>query len=165
MIQKKICMLGGFAVGKTSLVQRFVHSIFSEKYLSTVGVKIDKKVVSIDGREVTLVLWDIHGEDAFQQVQMSYMRGASGYLLVADGTRPGTLETALKLNRRTEEVIGDVPLILLLNKIDLTDEWELDEEALGPISDRGWTVIETSAKTGVGVEEAFWSLATKMLEG
>ena len=55
MIQKKICMLGGFAVGKTSMVARFVSSIFSDKYLSTVGVKIDKKTVTIDGCDVVLV--------------------------------------------------------------------------------------------------------------
>ncbi len=78
MIQKKICMLGGYAVGKTSLVQRFVKGIFSEKYLTTVGVKIDKKVVQVGGREVSLILWDLHGEDDFQQVQMSYMRGGFG---------------------------------------------------------------------------------------
>ena len=69
MIQKKICMLGGFAVGKTSLVARYVTSMFSEKYLTTVGVKIDKKQVAVDGRDVTLMLWDIYGQDDFQDVQ------------------------------------------------------------------------------------------------
>ena len=97
MIQKKVCMLGGFAVGKTSLVARFVRSIFSEKYLTTVGVKIDKKAVMAGDREVTLVLWDINGQDEFQDVQESYLRGMSGYLLVVDGTRRATLETAAKL--------------------------------------------------------------------
>ena len=75
MIQKKVCMLGGFAVGKTSLVARFVSSIFSEKYLSTVGVKIDKKVVSVDGRDTMLLLWDIYGQDDFQTVQPAQLRG------------------------------------------------------------------------------------------
>ena len=81
MIQKKVCLLGGFAVGKTSLVSRFVTSIFSEKYLTTVGVKVDKKLVSVNGQDVTLMLWDIYGEDEFQTVQPSYLRGASGYLV------------------------------------------------------------------------------------
>ena len=87
MIQKKICMLGAFAVGKTSLVQRFVKSLFSDRYLTTVGVKIDKKIVTVGDTEVSLVLWDLAGEDEFQSVQTSYLRGASGYLLVIDGTR------------------------------------------------------------------------------
>ena len=94
MIQKKICMLGSFAVGKTSLVSQFVSSIFSDKYLSTVGVKIDKK--TDHGRRParsTLMLWDIYGEDGFQTVQKSYLRGASGYLLVVDGTRFDTFAT------------------------------------------------------------------------
>ena len=100
MIQKKICMLGTFAVGKTSLVQRFVQSIFSEKYLTTVGVKIDKKKMTVDGQDVTLILWDLHGDDDFQRLQMTYLRGASGFFLVADGTRRETLPHALALRMR-----------------------------------------------------------------
>ena len=86
MLQKKICMLGSFSVGKTSLVRRFVESIFSEAYHTSIGVKVDKKVVRVDDEDVTLVLWDIHGEDVYQKIRMSYLRGMSGYLLVADGT-------------------------------------------------------------------------------
>ena len=78
MIQKKVCMLGAFAVGKTSLVKRFVDSMFSEKYQTTVGVKIDRKRIQLDEQEVNLVLWDIHGEDELQKVRLSYVRGTSG---------------------------------------------------------------------------------------
>src|SRR5262245_52616875 len=119
MIQKKICMLGAFAVGKTSLVSRYVNSIFSDKYHSTVGVKIDKKAMSVDGHDVTLMLWDIAGQDDFQTVQPSQLRGMSGYLLVADGTRRGTLEVARQLQVKAMQAVGDVPFILLLNKSDL----------------------------------------------
>jgi small GTP-binding protein len=87
MIQKKVCLLGTSGVGKTSLVAQFVHSMFSDKYLTTVGVKIDKKSMAVDGTEVTLVIWDLAGDDDFQRLQISYLRGTSGYLLVADGTR------------------------------------------------------------------------------
>ena len=90
MLQKKICMLGSFSVGKTSLVRRFVESIFSDAYQTSIGVKIEKKVVRAGNEEVTLVLWDIHGEDVYQKIRMSYLRGMSGYLLVADGTRRQT---------------------------------------------------------------------------
>ena len=90
VIQKKICMVGSFAVGKTSLVARFVRGIFSEKYLTTVGVKIDKRTVAVDDRQVNLLLWDLYGEDDFQKLKLSYLRGASGYFLVVDPTRPAS---------------------------------------------------------------------------
>jgi small GTP-binding protein len=165
VIQKKICMLGAFAVGKTSLVERYVKSLFSDRYLSTVGVKIDKKVVEVDGREVTLVLWDLAGEDEFQEVQISYLRGASGSLLVVDGTRKSTLDTARLIHRRVEEEIGDLPSILVVNKCDLADEWEVNDAELDELGQRGWTVVCTSAKSGEGVEEAFRRLATRLLGG
>ncbi len=165
MIQKKICMVGAFATGKTSLVSRFVKSIYSDTYHTTVGVKIDKKSISLAGQEVNLILWDIHGEDDFQEVRMSYLRGSSGYLLVADGTRCHTLNKAFDLQKRVEEAIGAVPFILILNKWDLVDDWEIDEATMENLFQRGWTATEGSAKTGLGVEEAFMTLAGKMLEG
>ena len=159
MIAKKVCMLGGFAVGKTSLVSRFVRSVFSDKYHTTVGVKVDKKSVQVDGREVTLLLWDINGQDAFQSVQRSYLRGTAAYLLVVDGTRRATLDAACDLQKTAEEVAGKVPFILALNKADLMAEWEVDDRALWKLAEQGWPVIRTSAKTGAGVEEAFERLA------
>lgn len=163
MIQKKVCMLGSFAVGKTSLVSRFVKSIFSEKYLTTVGVKIDKKVLNLDGDDVQLMLWDLQGEDEFNRVRMSYFRGASGFLLVADGTRPETLDIALELKERVDDSVGDLPFIMLLNKADLEEDWEIGPEPTAALDGRGWTVMKTSAKTGQNVEQAFQALTGKML--
>ncbi len=164
MLQKKICMVGAFATGKTSLVARYVYTIFSEKYQTTVGVKIDKKSVKIQGQEINLILWDLYGEDEFQKVRMSYLRGSSGYLLVVDGTRKNTLEKAFNLQTKVEDYLGKIPFILILNKWDLTDEWEIADVEIDEVVQRGWTVIKTSAKTGLGVEEAFQTLATKILE-
>ena len=164
MIKKKICMLGAFAVGKTSLVQRFVKSIFSEKYLTTVGVKIDKKSMTVGDQAVDLILWDIYGEDEFQKVQTSYLRGAAGYFLVVDGTRRSTLETAFSLRERAEEAIGQVPFVLVFNKSDLQNGWEITPETIDALSKDHAVVIRTSAKTGEGVEEAFLALASMMLK-
>jgi len=100
MIQKKVCMVGTSGVGKTSLVAKFVHSIFSDKYLTTVGVKIDKKTVAVDGNEVMLMIWDLAGDDDYQRLQTSYLRGTSGYLLVADGIRQITLDQAIEIQAR-----------------------------------------------------------------
>ena len=162
-MQKKICLLGGFAVGKTSLVSRFVRSMFSDKYLTTVGVKIEKKSVDVDHHHVDLVIWDIYGEDDFQKLHLSYLRGASGYLLVVDGTRRATLDTALAIQATTEQTIGRVPFIMVVNKSDLADNWEIDDESLERCSRRGWPVIRASAKTGDDVENVFASLARAML--
>jgi small GTP-binding protein len=164
MLQKKICMLGAFATGKTSLVVQFVHSIFTDKYYTTIGVKIDKKELTIGTQDVNLVLWDLAGEDEFLQVHMSYLRGSSGYLLVADGTRPATLDTAHSLQKRVEAAIGHVPFVLMLNKSDLTAGWEVGEEALANLREKGWDIIITSARSGLGVEEAFVTLVKKILE-
>ena len=160
MIQKKICLLGAFGVGKTSLVSQFVHSMFSDKYLTTLGVKIEKRSVDLGSQQVDLILWDMHGEDDFQDVNVSYLRGAAGYLLVADGTRRATVQTVVSLHEVAQRTVGTVPFRLLLNKADLVNDWEVDENALTSL---GWPVLRTSAKTGAGVEQAFEDLARAMV--
>lgn len=164
MIQKKICMLGTFAVGKTSLVRRFVESIYSDKYHTTVGVKIDKKQVQLEGTELTLILWDIEGSQNENDLRKSYLRGAAGYLLVIDGTRQDTLYLGLALQKRVVEAIGSVPFLILINKADLTAEWSISEREMTALKDKGWDVMKTSAKTGLGVEDAFHALAKRLAE-
>jgi small GTP-binding protein len=163
MLQKKICMLGSFAVGKTSLVRRYVESIYSDAYHTTVGVKIDKKVVQVGSQEVTLVLWDLYGEDDFQKMRWSYVKGASGYLLVADGTRRATFEKALALEEAVRQAVGSLPFILVLNKADLASSWEVDAGMENQLADKGWEVMRASAKTGENVDAAFGKLTEKML--
>ncbi len=163
MIRKKICLLGSNAVGKTSLAARFTHRRFSGEYLTTIGVRVDRRTLDIDGREVALLIWDLAGEDRFQHVEPAYLRGSSGYLLVVDGTRRNTLERALMLHERARAQLGPVPFSLLLNKSDLQSRWELDGESLsGPAFD-GWRIIRTSALTGDGIDIALDSLAREML--
>lgn len=164
MQQKKVCMLGSFSVGKTSLVRRYVDGIFSDKYLTTIGVKIDQKVVTTKHADVKLVLWDIAGEDGFFRVRSSYLRGANAYILVADGTRAQTLDKAMELKERVEAVAGQVPFFLALNKSDRRDEWEVDRKTLSSLMNAGWPVLETSAKGGLNVEQMFSCLAESLLE-
>jgi small GTP-binding protein len=163
-LQKKICMLGGFSVGKTSLVKRYVSSIFSEAYLTTVGVKIDKKTVELSDRVVSLILWDLAGEDDLSSLRMSYLRGSAGYVLVADGTRPSTLEMALSLRQRVETDYGALPFVMLLNKSDLTEQWAVGSAELDNLRRNGWWVRPSSARTGESVEEAFRDLAIRVAQ-
>jgi small GTP-binding protein len=163
MIVKKVCMLGGYAVGKTSLVKRFVHGIFSDRYLTTIGVKIEKKTVQVENDDLSLVIWDLAGENGFEKVRLSYLRGASGYLLVADGTRAASLETAIGVHEKAQKTLGDVPFLLLMNKCDLREQWTVTDSDIEDLRDRGWQVLLTSAKDNVAVEEAFSRLSRHML--
>jgi small GTP-binding protein len=164
MIQKKICMLGSFAVGKTSLVRRFVHSMYSDKYHTTIGVKIEKKVVTVaNDREVSLMLWDIYGEDDLQKVRMSYLRGAAGYVLVVDSTRRASLAVAQQLHAAVQAEIGQVPYVVALNKCDLADERDVDLHAVADLGAGGVMTIHTSALTGQGVNDAFERLAQALV--
>ena len=156
-------MVGAFGVGKTSLVARFVRSLFSDKYLTTLGVKIDKKTLTIDGQEMTLMLWDLAGEDALTQIKSAQLRGSSGYILVADGCRAGTLEAAIDLQSRLEVELGNIPFTCVVNKADLRESWEVDTAALERLSVLGWPLLLTSAKSGEGVEELFQELASRLL--
>jgi small GTP-binding protein len=162
--KRKICLLGATGVGKTSLVARFVRSIFSDVYRTTIGVTIDTMRVRGGGRELDLVIWDLSGEDEFQSVNRSYMRGAAGLLVTVDGTRRGTLETALRLHEEARGIVDDVPRVFVLNKSDLVATWEIDAGEKAALRGAVAAVVETSAKTGAGVEDAFGALVGAMAE-
>ena len=164
MIQKKICLLGGFAVGKTSLIRRFVTGMFSEQYHTTIGVTIEKKTLLVEDRDVTLMIWDLYGEDDFQKMRESYLRGSSGYILVDDGLRRSTLDTAESLHQLAQSTLGSVPFVLIVNKADQLQEWEIDEATLAQLRRKGWLVFTGSAKTGDGVPELFMRLTHTILE-
>ena len=162
MIQKKICLLGAFSVGKTSLVKRYVDSIFDEKYLTTVGVKVDKKQLTVNGQDLGFMIWDLAGEDGYSTIRTTYLRGAAGYILVMDGTRPASFDTGLEVQQIAQDVLGDVPFVTAINKADLVDQWLLDDEKLATLDDR-FDLHRTSAKTGENVETLFLRLGEKLL--
>jgi hypothetical protein len=163
MLQKKVCMVGAFAVGKTSLVQRLVQGIFSEKYLTTVGVKIDKAQIEANGSTVTLILWDIAGEDGFQSFKMSFLKGASGLIFVIDTTRRATFDMALVLKQRLESELGRVPAVAFVNKSDLAAQNELTADDLARLGREFPCLLRTSAKTGDHVQAGFRHLVELML--
>jgi small GTP-binding protein len=163
MIKHKVSMLGAFAVGKTSLVQRFVTGIFSDRYQTTIGVRIDKREVHVDGRDVLLMLWDLQGEDDVHTVPFNHVRGSSAFFVVADGTREQTLDTALRLREEALRLLGDVPCLLLLNKVDAKADWQISDERLATLQTSGLAIVKTSAKSGTEVEAVFEELARALL--
>jgi small GTP-binding protein len=159
-VQKKVCLLGDFAVGKTSLIRRYVEGRFDEKYLSTIGVKISRKILQRPEHELNLLIWDLAGGDDIDQLSRRYLLGAVGALLVCDLTRPETLDVIRRYVKVMLEVNRDSALILAGNKADLEEERALDEEQRAAAAEAlGLPWLLTSAKSGRGVEEAFELLA------
>lgn len=161
MITSKICIVGDFAVGKTSVVERFVNNQFSDKYLTTVGVKIDTKDIVLAKQNVSikLILWDVAGAEEFGRREFAYLRGASGIVYVVDGTRVPTVESALNLRKQIEDHYGSQPNVLLLNKKDLGGMWQISDQRLESLREHFHYIYETSAKTGDDVELALTALA------
>jgi len=150
-------MVGDFSVGKTSLTQKFVNNVFSEKYLTTIGVKIDTVMVG----DTKLIVWDVAGRDSLSPINSSYLVGATGIVLVADGTRTNTVSDLAGIWDTVKSRIGDVPVVVALNKADL-DDWSIGDQNYAYFSDQGWDVYSTSAKDGRNVEQMFGALVSKL---
>lgn len=163
---KKVCLLGDFGVGKTSLVQRFVYSIFEEKYLSTIGVTISQKeVVSESDSIVRLILWDLSGSDKFDGNRVSYLSGASGAFLVCDLSREDTYESLISHLERLREVCPDAQVVIIGNKSDLFDSVHTSKLKFIELAQKtGLPYFLTSAKTGKNVDSAFQMLAQTMVD-
>ncbi len=163
-ISKKVCLLGDFAVGKTSLVRRFVYNLFDDRYLSTIGVKVSRKTVIIpcDAEMIQLVmmLWDLGGSEEFTQMRGSYLRGTSGAVWVCDLTRPETLDSLPEYTGTLFEVSPGARLVLAANKLDLVDEQRIEVSQIEAVAKNlGAPFYLTSAKNGDRVEVLFHHLA------
>jgi len=159
MIQKKICLLGASGVGKTSLVKQFVDGIFSEKYLTTIGVKVDKKIVDLVEKHVQLMIWDLEGIDRYCGFQTKYLRGAAAYAIITDQTRSQSLVEGMEIQNMAREVT-DAPAILVINKADLDATWHWSEKEVNGYRQQFDGCFTTSAKTGAEVEDMFKCIAT-----
>jgi small GTP-binding protein len=159
-ISKKIILTGSFGVGKTSLFNQFIYSTFSEKYLTTIGVKVNKKTVEIDGRELTLLIWDIAGEVRQDKVPNSYFLGAEGIVYVFDLTRPTTLQNLKTDLEYLRQMLPDVVIKVVGNKLDLVQPDDIER-----IKNEYQIVPNclTSAKTGENVEKMFMDLGSDLL--
>jgi len=165
-VTKKICLLGDPAVGKTSLIHRYVYDVFDDKYLSTIGAKITKKTNLVEmpdaglNVELTLLVWDIAGQKMFGNVHQTYYKGAEGCLVVADITRRETFENIVNWISELFKIARSVPVLILANKYDLKEQAAISEQEIDEIVGKlGASYLFTSAKTGINVENSFKSIS------
>ena len=162
-IKRKVVLLGDAAVGKTSLVRRFVHDVFDDKYIMTIGTKVSKKTIEMEWEGIninlSLMIWDVLGQQGFTQVQETAFKGSDGALLVCDLTRKETLYSIAHYWLPILERVAGVPAVLLANKSDIGN-WAVSHEEIENFANQfGMPFLLTSAKTGENVEEAFQELA------
>ncbi len=164
----KICMIGDFAVGKTSLVRRFLFNQFLTDYHATIGVNISKKEIVLAEPEpvrVTFVVWDLAGGEPFSPIIEAYYRGASGALFVADISRPATVEHLAQYIREFRTITPNAAHLILLNKDDLFPDGALERERAWALAQKlDEPILYTSARTGHNVEKAFLTLARLLME-
>jgi small GTP-binding protein len=172
-VSRKVCLLGDFAVGKTSLVRRYIYNLFDDRYLSTIGVKVSRKAISVPcGNELldlSMMIWDLAGSDEFSHVRTSYLRGAAGAVLVCDLTRPQTLSSLRAYACDLLLANPNAKFVLAANKVDLAANAAPEAEVLLPVQvdefaracDAPWTL--TSARTGDEVETLFRRLAAALV--
>jgi len=163
-ISRKICLVGDFGVGKTSLIRRFVDQQFSDKYLSTVGVKISRKLIDLTETEIQLIIWDIEGSTKFKGIAPSYFQGAKGAVIVGDVTRQETIHHIREHIQSFLAVNPQSYIVIALNKSDLIEEEYLKhfQQLLELNEHQVLAIYFTSAKSGNNVDEIFQILANKL---
>lgn len=161
MTSKKVILAGSFGVGKTSLFNQFIYTKFDDKYLTIIGVKVNKKIVNIDGRELSILLWDIAGEVSQDKVPVTYFSGASGVIYVFDLSRPTTYKNIAEDIEYLKGILDGGAIRVVGNKRDLVTDEQLENirEQLDLPFDIG-----TSAKTGANVEELFFDIGKALLD-
>ncbi|MEE9224040.1 MAG: Rab family GTPase [Thermoplasmata archaeon] len=170
-MKAKVCLVGEQAVGKTSLVRRFVLDVFDDSYIATMGAKVLKRDIEVSDETygnllVSLVVWDIMGDKSFRDLfKEAFFQGAQGLIAVCDVTRKATLTELENWIKAVSKVAGDIPIHMLANKVDLVDDTEIAEDDIKEFSDRMDSTYEmTSAKTGENVEDAFDIVARKIID-
>ncbi len=168
IVQKKICLLGDFGVGKTSLVRRFVEDRFDDKYLTTIGVKISRKIIVRPYGSMSMLLWDLAGSTGFDSfTNPSYMQGTAGAVIISDITRRETLTIVAEYARQARIINPKIHLVFACNKADLVESRSISDPELASVSSTfgDGMFFLTSAKTGEQVEDMFLSLAEKIDAG
>ena len=160
MIAKKVLLVGNFGVGKTSLIRRFVLNEFSEDYISTIGVRVSKKIVEYKNETVKLMIWDVAGTSGNEKIPKAYFLGSSAAMFVFDLSREETYLTIEENLNMVKKISGLEYITVVGNKRDLVPEKNLQKiiEKIPVNID-----LVTSAKEDENVEEAFMQLTNQTL--
>ena len=162
--QKKIILIGNFSVGKTSLIRRYVDNSFDDKYISTIGVKISKKNISIEDEEMMLLIWDIEGAlDKVRRVNKTYIKGAHAAIIVTDITSEEIEETITIHLNDLYDVTGEIPVLIAFNKIDKNENFQMD---IGSLQSKYPSLLGsyfTSAKNDLNVNTLFRHLSSELI--
>jgi len=162
-VLKKICILGDFAVGKTSMIRRYVLDEFDDRYITTLGTKITKKTLNVDDRSLTFQIWDIVGNVKFSKIQGQYYQGSDGAFIIFDVTRKDTFENVTKWADMFLQVAEKAKLAIIANKVDLASTFDYKAGMKAVAEKYNALTFETSAKTGASVEPAFSALGKRVL--
>jgi len=171
-LKMKVCLIGDRAVGKTSLIRRFVYDEFDDRYITTLGTKVTKKKLDLvipeqDLRlDIDIQIWDIMGQIGFRQLlKDAYFYNASGALATADCTAKGSLQGLEEWLEGLYSVTSRIPVVIMANKIDLEDSIEVEESEVKELARaHNSPYYYTSAKTGKNVEECFKEIARTVIE-
>lgn len=169
-VKRKICLIGDWRVGKTSLVKRFVLDQFDDDYLATFGIKVIKKRIKYDINDdkiidLNLQIWDVMGQEDFKKAQMMAYRGARGAFIICDVTRRETLASVDRWQAEIYDITGEIPIIIIANKYDLKDQITFDVPDLEVVSKNLHSpYFLTSAKTGENVNNAFRKLGNEIIK-
>lgn len=157
----KIILVGDPAVGKTSLILRFVEDRFDKEYKASIGVDIMSKTINIEDKVARLVIWDIASQEKFKRFRSSFYQQANGILVVFDLTRQETLEGVDDWVQEVREHTDSIEMVLIGNKSDLITQRQVTPDVVHKWVERhACPYIETSALTGVAVEVAFQKLTS-----
>ena len=161
VMRYKMILFGNEGVGKTSLVERFVNDKFSEDYLTTLGYNVYEKRIIYNDTVISLMVYDIGGQERFSNLRKQYAKGANTAFIVFDVTDPNSFTSVIKWKTDLNEYAGTIPFIIIGNKTDLETEREVTKAEALKLCDLigGLAYYETSAKNGKGVEDAFNQLA------
>ena len=165
----KAILLGAAAVGKTSLLHQYISGKFADNYAATIGVDFLKKEIDFSNAKVAITIWDLAGQKQFKFLRKNFYTGSHGALLIFDLTREETFKEINNWYLEMKEFTNrDIPFILIGNKLDLTEEKgrAVPEEDVKKLCDffKSSFYMETSAKTGENVEDAFKKLIQFMAE-
>lgn len=168
-LKVKICIAGNSAVGKTSLIRRYVMDIFDDRYISTLGTKVSKKRLIIKrgnmNIDLTLSIWDVLGQEEFSQIQDTAFKGSKGAFIVCDFTRVETLQDITHWSDKIIQANGNIPIVLLANKSDLTSQYSFNENDVQIFSNQlNMPYFLTSAKFGDNVIKSFYKISKMVVD-